>query len=1398
MVRGDTRICFFFFFSLFLPLVFSASTSENYSISNIAIEPSTSGSSENYLIYDVGEEAIGSDRGTSTNYTLWIGFPATVGVLRVPGPFNVTVDSNTQLTISWDSNGNPPSTTFQLQETSPVSQSLYSGTDTQFVHSNLTASQEYCYKIRAYAGVYTVFSAQKCVSTLPSDPIVDCNTHVAGEWSNDGNVTFTAVSDANHFYYAWDQFADTTVYNTDTWWDGNTITLEAVSDGNWYLHVVSANADNNLNAGGTVHYGPYSLDINAPYTYDDANSEWQTTDVHVTLIPTDETSAITATYYCIDLNNSCSPSTSGTSFDVTCSTTCQQYIRYYSNDSAGNTESIKSKLIRIDKEAPQTPDLEDEGSVSYDFVLTFTYNVDDNSGSGVNDFFLELRRDSNDGVIVYEGWTGDSDGSYDYLGAENTYRYYARGKVRDAVGHESAFSSFTDGVYVNATAHPASDNYSVDIYTIVPSGQVDSNNYSIYDLVVGQPAVSMSSDNYSAETGFAGGFIENSAPTLVLNSPNQGYYGPGTISIDFNLIDAEDDRVYLTLAYSLTQGGFQHKLLEDVNLDDYQSISGLDCDNNNWATSTNCTYSWNIDSVQDNNYYIDLNAWDSAGASHRTSSSASIKIDKTAPTTTSDANTQWQGTDQNITLSCNDGSGSGCVLTQYRLDTNPSKTVSFGAWQTYSEPFTVSSDGNWAIDFNSKDLVGNIETTNRQYVLINYAFSTMSLVIPAGIQIEITEDGNRQLQYKCVDIAGNIEEAKFIYVCLDKNAPITLDDINSEWRSADANITLSPSDTASGVLATYYCVDDTNSCSPVDGNTGTSFRIQCAEGSTCQKYVRFYSVDLAGNTETVHGKLARIDNQLPATTSAGFMDGWQGDLNVVVSCTDYNGSGCNKLMYRIDSGEWQETPFIGSDANISITTDGNHLVEYYPLDGVGNAGTTNSAWQAVDKAPPGITITDPSTDYMEKGTPVISFNLERGQGSAIVLSSVVVDFNGVVSDDFNALAHCTASGGDYNCSYTEYGLSEDDYNLSVTATDVAGNTLKVSRVFTLKAVIGVRNAMPSGTLVNGMQQIQFEVKNTMLNDVYAVLYYSDWFGEFDNNITGTLHLDDHSGIEGLWCEDTEWWNWTLCTYDWNSLEAADGNYFIDVNFWNASGGMATGHSAQPFLLDNTPPKASISGVSITPVFSDRIYLGCRDAGSGCKALKWYYFNPTPECSALKADYNYSTTHDYVDIATDHNDYICLWVEDRVDLNDTVLSAQLHVDTGVYVVSSIPSDTQSIVTQDLNNECTMYLDQNLTIACEFKSTIKISQWAKDLNRVWPQKPELVTSPAKTIRVLLQSEIEAFYHKDYFIKFESKQRTITSQGSEKNYPITVVRRRIVPLLTTDGQLELGMLIIKVRQR
>ena len=105
-------------------------------------------------------------------------------------------------------------------------------------------------------------------------------------------------------------------------------------------------------------------------------------------------------------------------------------------------------------------------------------------------------------------------------------------------------------------------------------------------------------------------------------------------------------------------------------------------------------------------------------------------------------------------------------------------------------------------------------------------------------------DGSYQIDYYAIDNLSNTENIKTSYLYQDRNAPITTDNSDTLLHSGLVDITLISNDEISGVKETYYCVDENNTCEP--NTLGTSVLVSCAE-TQCQKYVRYYSVDNAGN-----------------------------------------------------------------------------------------------------------------------------------------------------------------------------------------------------------------------------------------------------------------------------------------------------------------------------------------------------------------------------------------------------------------------------------------------------------------------------------------------------------------------------------------------------------------------
>lgn len=83
------------------------------------------------------------------------------------------------------------------------------------------------------------------------------------------------------------------------------------------------------------------------------NNSWYTTDVGYTITPTDATSGIKFTYYCIDTTNACTPTTTYTVALTLTTESATNYVRFYSGDNADNNQIVQSSgVIKIDKTAP--------------------------------------------------------------------------------------------------------------------------------------------------------------------------------------------------------------------------------------------------------------------------------------------------------------------------------------------------------------------------------------------------------------------------------------------------------------------------------------------------------------------------------------------------------------------------------------------------------------------------------------------------------------------------------------------------------------------------------------------------------------------------------------------------------------------------------------------------------------------------------------------------------------------------------------------------------------------------------------------------------------------------------------------------------------------------------------
>ncbi|MBM7606229.1 fibronectin type 3 domain-containing protein [Metabacillus crassostreae] len=138
-----------------------------------------------------------------------------------------------------------------------------------------------------------------------------------------------------------------------------------------------------------------------------------------------------------------------------------------------------------------------------------------------------------------------------------------------------------------------------------------------------------------------------------------------------------------------------------------------------------------------------------------------VKIDKTAPVTTSDAQDFWNNKDVTVNLTAEDGK-SGVAKTFYAIN-------------------------------------------GSEYV--------------EGTSFIIEKEGLNLVTFYSVDNAGNKEVARTIGVKVDKTAPETTSDAPQTWRTDDVTVNLASTDELSGVTETFYSINGS------DYVKGTAFTI---------------------------------------------------------------------------------------------------------------------------------------------------------------------------------------------------------------------------------------------------------------------------------------------------------------------------------------------------------------------------------------------------------------------------------------------------------------------------------------------------------------------------------------------------------------------------------------------
>lgn len=390
--------------------------------------------------------------------------------------------------------------------------------------------------------------------------------------------------------------------------------------------------------------------------------------------------------------------------------------------------------------------------------------------------------------------------------------------------------------------------------------------------------------------------------------------------------------------------------------------------------------------------------------------------DESPPTTSAQlsgilSSSGWYRSVCTITLSANDGYGSGVRCTNYSIDGGP--------WSRYVEPIVVSANGEHRIEYYSVDHYGNTETTKSEEFRIDtvdpstrcdltgtagandWYVSDVEAYLTAtdgrsGVQyiryridggswrtydgpVVLTLDGEFILEYYSIDVAGNYENVQLSIVRIDRAAPETTpmlegDVGQAEWFVSTVSVALSSSDALSGIDSTRFRVDK---------GIWTDYSIGFDIEETGRHTLEYYSLDVAGNNEIIKSVQISIDDIVPQTSI--HLSGLQGSGEWYRSSVDVNltvadaHSGPDLTRYSVDGGAW-----LNFTASFSVTEEGEHSIEYCSVDAAGNLESVKSMAVKIDTVPPNTSAdlsgTEGSNGWFKSGVTVDLLISDAGSG----------------------------------------------------------------------------------------------------------------------------------------------------------------------------------------------------------------------------------------------------------------------------------------------------------------------------------------------------------------------------------------------------------------------------------
>ncbi|MUT64729.1 hypothetical protein [Paenibacillus sp. NEAU-GSW1] len=343
-----------------------------------------------------------------------------------------------------------------------------------------------------------------------------------------------------------------------------------------------------------------------------------------------------------------------------------------------------------------------------------------------------------------------------------------------------------------------------------------ANGYNVYEIVDGQPVLLAENVN---NLSFTVSDLSYSDHEYYVSSYSNsfGESSPSNIVIAKLIVDTEAP---VTIAENTLAGWTNLSQIVTLSATDNETgVAGTFYSLNGGEYAAGTSVAVDQEGVNKVSFY----SVDKVG-NKETAHTIEVKIDKTAPVTTSIALEGWNQNEATVKLTATD-TLSGTAKTYYAIDASDYREGS---------TITVSSDGVHQIRFYSMDQAGNKEAEHTIEVKVDGTAPVTASNVPStwskedvavtltatdaqsgvaktyysvdgapyieGASFTVRNEGIHQIAFYSVDKEGNIETVNTAVVKIDKSAPVVTMDLNEEVKAGTAlKLTYTATDKLSGV-----------------------------------------------------------------------------------------------------------------------------------------------------------------------------------------------------------------------------------------------------------------------------------------------------------------------------------------------------------------------------------------------------------------------------------------------------------------------------------------------------------------------------------------------------------------------------------------------------------------------